>query len=294
MKLLVPVDFSDITNPLLRTVKGFVDKIPLEIFLLHVIPPIVYLPYPETMGISVIDIEMLEKIEGEKKEEAIEKLKGLQEFLKPHKTKIFVEIGDPADTILEYEDRLKPDFVFLGGHKKGLVEKILIGSTTEKVVKYGKRNDFVVKGREVNFNKKVVIAYDFSQTCQKALEFAIDFLKNFKVKVDILHVDEPIGVPLIEKLKVKVHERFAEEKKKILSDLKKKFEEKEIETNIVYLEGKNPVEVITDYVNNNEDVELLIIGSKGLSGLKRLILGNTATKLISKIKKPILIYKVVE
>ena len=108
MKLLVPVDFSDITNPLLRTVNRFVSKIPSDIFLLHVIPPVVYLPYPETMGVSVIDIEMLEKIEEEKKEEALEKLKGLQEFLKPHKTKIFVEIGDPADTILEYEDRLKP------------------------------------------------------------------------------------------------------------------------------------------------------------------------------------------
>ncbi|HIP43367.1 MAG TPA: universal stress protein [Aquifex aeolicus] len=293
MRFLVPIDFSDITNPLLRTVKRLADRIPSEIFLLHVIPPVVYLPYPETMGISVIDIEMLKKIEKEKKEEAIEKLRGIQEFLKPHRTETFVEIGDPADTILEYEDRLKPDFVFLGGHKKGLIEKILIGSTTEKVVKYGKKSDFVVKGGEVDFNKKVVIAYDFSQTCQKALEFSIDFLKNFKVKVDILHVDEPIEVPLIEKLKVKVHEKFSEEKRRILTDLKKKFEEKEIETNIVYLEGKNPVEAITDYINNNEDVELLIIGSKGLSGLKRLILGNTATRLISKINKPILIYKVV-
>ena len=294
MKFLVPVDFSEITNPLLATVKKISQKHSAFVNLLHVIPPLVYLPYPETFGVSVIDIETLEKIEREKKDEAKEKLKALQRYLSPVESEAFVEIGDPADVILEYEDKINPDLIFLGNHKKGIIEKILVGSTTEKVVKHGKVSDFVVKGMEVELKGKVVIAYDFSETAEKAINFAINFLKPFNVKVDILHVNEPLEVPLIEKLKSKISKKFKEEKVKLLEEIKNKFKSKGIDAEIIFKEEEDVVKEIVNYVNGNEDVELLIIGSKGLKGFRKLILGSTATKLLSKIEKPILIYKVVE
>ena len=294
MKFLVPVDFSEITNPLLRTVKRVGERIECEVHLLHVIPPVVYIPYPETMGVSVIDIELLEKLEDEKKGEAKEKLKALEDFLKPINVRSHVEVGDPADVILDYEEKLNPDIVFLGGHRKGLIEKLLIGSTTEKVVKHGKKSDFVIKGFEVEFKKKVVIAYDFSKTAQKTAEFSLNFLKNFKVNVEIIHVHESIDIPLVEKLKHRLESEFFEEKKRILNELKEKLEREGIRTEVKFLEGENTVDAISSYVNENPEVELLIIGAKGLSGLKKLILGRTATKLLGKVNKPILIYKVQE
>ncbi len=292
MKFLVPVDFSDITNPLLRTVKLIAQKHNAEIHLLHVISPVVYLPYPETLGVSVIDIEIIEEIEKEKKKEAEEKLKGLKDFLSPIKAESYIEIGEAADIILEYEEKLNPDIVFLGSHRKGLIEKILIGSTTEKVVKHGKKSDFVVKGNELTFSKSVVIAYDFSETAQRATEFALEFLKPFEVKVKLLHINEPLEVPLIKRLKEKVHEKFAKEKIKILEEIAQKFKNLGKETEIIFREGESPVEEIVNVVNSSEDVELLIVGSRGLSGLRRIILGSTASKLLSKINKPIFVYKV--
>ena len=292
MKLLVPVDFSDITNPLLRTVKLVAQKHEAEVHLLHVISPVVYLPYPETLGVSVIDVEIIEEIEKEKKKEAEEKLKGLIDFLSPIKADSYIEIGEAADIILEYEEKLNPDIVFLGSHKKGLIEKILIGSTTEKVVKHGKKSDFVIKGKEVSFSKSVVIAYDFSETAQRAVEFALEFLKPFNVKVKLLHINEPLELPLIKRLKEKVHEKFAQEKIKILEEIAQKFKNLGKEAEIIFREGESPVEEIVNVVNNSEDVELLIVGSRGLSGLRRIILGSTASKLLSKINKPIFVYKV--
>ena len=292
MKLLVPVDFSDITNPLLRTVKLVAQKHEAEVHLLHVISPVVYLPYPETLGVSVIDIELIEKMEQEKRKEAQEKLKALVEFLLPVKAESHIEIGEAADIILEYEERLNPDIVFLGSHKKGLIEKILVGSTAEKVVRHGKKSDFVIKGREVSFTRSVVIAYDFSETAQKAVEFALNFLKPFDVKVKILHVNEPLELPIIEKLKKRIQEKFSQEKMKILEEIAEKFKNLKKEVEIIFREGKKPVEEILNVVNNSEDIELLIVGSRGLSGLKRIILGGTASKLLSKLNKPILVYKV--
>ncbi len=292
MKFLVPVDFSDITNPLLRTVKLIAWKHNAEVYLLHVISPVVYLPYPETLNVSVIDIEILQEIEKEKKSEAEEKLKGLMDFLSPIRTESYIEIGQAADIILEYEEKLNPDIVFLGSHKKGLIEKILIGSTTEKVIKHGRKSDFVIKGGGVSFTKSVVIAYDFSETAQRAVDFAVEFLKPFSVKVKLLHVNEPLELPIIQKLKKKVHEKFSKEKIKILEEITERFKNLGIEAEIIFKEGERPVEEIANVVNNSEDVELLIVGSRGLSGLRRIILGSTTSKLLSKINKPIFVYKV--
>ncbi len=293
MRFLVPVDFSEITNPLLKTVKNTATPHNAKITLLHVIPPVIYLPYPETFGISVVDIETLEKIEKEKEKEATEKLKALAEFLSPLEVEVRVEIGDPADAIVEYGEREKPDLIFLGSHKKGLVEKILIGSTTEKVVKHSRISNYVVKAREVTYTGEVVVAYDFSETAQKTVEFAENFLRPFGVsRVTLLHVNEPLELPLIEKLKQRFHEELLSEKKRILEDIRKRFESQGKRCEVLFLEGKKASEEIVKYVNENQEVELLIVGGRGLSGLKRLILGNTATRLIEKVNKPILVYKV--
>lgn len=292
MKLLVPVDFSEITNPLLRTVKRVAQEHNAEIHLLHAVSPVVYLSYPEAFGVSVIDVEILQEIEKEKKKEAEEKLKGLIDFLSPLEAKVYIEIGEAASLILEYEDKINPDIVFLGSHKKGLIEKILVGSTTEKVVKHGKRSDFVIKGSEVSFSKSVVIAYDFSETAQKAVEFALEFLKPFSVKVKLLHVNEPLELPLVKRLNEEIYEKIKKEKMIILEEIAQRFRDLGKDAEVMFKEGESPVEEIVKLVNNSEDVELLVVGSRGLSGLKRIVLGSTASKLLSKINKPILIYKV--
>jgi len=292
MKFLVPVDFSEVTNPLLRTVKRLGEAHGAEVLLLHAVPPILYLPYPETFGISVIDIETLEELERQKVEEAKEKLKALEEFLRPLRVESRVEVGDPAEVILEYEETEKPHLLFLGSHKKGLVEKLLVGSTTEKVVKHGSAPDFVVKGSEVYFKGTVVVAHDFSETAQKALEFAVELLKPFPVRFTLLHVNEPLEVPLIEKLKRRFHEELTEEKKRVLSELEERLRSLGLEAESVFLEGKKATEAIAEFVNGREEVELLVVGARGLSGIKRLLLGSTATRLLEKVEKPILIYKV--
>ncbi len=293
MELLVPVDFSEITNPLLRTVKTVAERHGATVHLLHVISPIVYLPYPETLSVSVIDVEVIEEVEREKRKESEERLRGLEEFLSPVSTRSYVEIGDAADIILEYEERINPDIVFLGSHKKGLIEKILVGSTTEKVVKHGRKSDFVIKGGEVSFTGSVVIAYDFSETAQRAVEFALEFLKPFEVKVKLLHVNEPLEIPIIDRLKERFHEKFSKEKIKILEEIAERFESLGKKVEVIFREGENPVREIVSVVNNSEDVELLIVGSRGLSGIKRIILGSTSSKLLGKINKSMFIYKVV-
>jgi len=143
-KILTPVDFSDITQAVIDTTKFIGTRFNSEVYLLHVISPLIYLSAPETMVLDVIDTQTIEEIENAKKEEAYNVLTQLKELLKPLKAYEIIDFGNPADVIVEKEEELKVDLVILGGHQKGLLEKILLGSTSEAVVKHSKKPVLVV------------------------------------------------------------------------------------------------------------------------------------------------------
>ncbi len=290
MKVLVPVDFSDITNVVLRVVKKIVEAHGGEVILFHAVSPVIYIPYPESLSVDVIDVKILQEIEESKRREAEEKLKALSEFLKPFRSRRIVDVGDPRDLILEVEERENPDLVVIGSHKKGLVEKILIGSTAEKVVKHSVKPVLVIKGKEPTFTGKVLIAYDFSKTAEKTIDYSLEFLKPFKVKVEVLHIEEPIDLPLVERIGEAIYEKYKEEKRKYMERIKERFQKAGFEISVKVVGGKDPAEEIVRHVHA-EDVELLIMGSRGLSGLKRIILGSTSTEVFRKVEIPILIYK---
>jgi len=289
LRVLVPVDFSDITNVVLRVVKRILEAHGGEAILFHTVSPAVYIAYPESLTVDVIDVKLLQEIERNKKAEAEEKLKGFVDFLKPIQAKVLVEVGDPRDLILEMEEKEDPDLVILGSHRKGLIEKILIGSTAEKVVKHGKKPVLVVKGSEPTLSKEVLIAYDFSKTAQNMVEFALRFLKPFKVRVKLLHVEEPIDLPLVERMIQSIYQKYREEKFKYLEGLKGRFEEEGFDVSVEVVSGKDPAEGIMDSIH--QDVELVMMGSRGLSGIKRVVLGSTSTEVFRKVEVPILIYK---
>lgn len=289
MKFLVPVDFTEITNPLLRTVKLIAQAHQAHIKLLHVVSPVLYFPYPESFGMSTIDLKLLAELQEKRKEEAREKLKALAEFLKPLEVELQVEVGDPAEVVLEKEELC--DLVFMGSHKKGLVERILVGSTTEKVVKYSRRPIFVLKGKELQTIKKVLVAYDFSEHAKKALDFALNLLKPFLPHVLFLHVEETIELPLVEHIKDTISEKYKEEKLKHLRELQEYLKGMGFESSYQILEGKSPVDGIREFLEKNQDIDLVVLGSRGLSGLKRVLLGSTSSALLRSLNVPLLVHR---
>lgn len=292
MKLLVPADFTEITNPLLRLAKAIAVAHQAEVYLLHTVSPVLYLPYPESFGMNVVDLELVAELQKKRQEEAREKLTALAEYLKPIKVEILVEVGDPAEAILEKEELA--DLVLMGSHRKGLVERILVGSTTEKVVKYTKKPVLVLKGKEPEGFKKVLVCYDFSEHAQRALDFALKLLAPFKSHIVLLHVEETIEIPVVENLKDLLSERYREEKLRLLDRLVEDIKAKGFGAEKAVLESTSPVEGIKEYLRKTPDVELVVMGSRGLSGLQRVLLGSTSSNLIRSLDLPMLVHRSVE
>ncbi|WP_448587351.1 universal stress protein [Thermocrinis sp.] len=289
MKFLVPVDFTDITNPLLRITKKLALKHSAQILLLHTIPPVIYLPYPESFGISPIDLSKLAELESKNVETAKRKLSALAEFLSPVSVEILVDVGDPAEVILAKENLA--DLIIVGSHRRGLVEKILIGSTSEKVVSYSHKPVLVLKGKEVESFRRVCVAHDLSKHAQTAFEFFLSLIPAEEgAKLTILNVEETVDIPMVDVITEEITKKIAEEKAKYFNSLLEKAQDMGWIAELVIEKHGNVSAGIVQFLKQGE-YDLLVMGSRGLSGLKRVLLGSTSSDVLRKVEIPVLIHK---
>jgi Universal stress protein UspA and related nucleotide-binding proteins len=199
MKFLVPVDFTDITNPLLKLAKFLALKHNASVILLHAVSPLIYLPYPESFGISPIDLSKLAELEAQSIESAKRRLEALRDFLAELSVEVVVDVGEPSEVILAKEEMA--DLIILGSHSKGLVERILVGSTSERVARYCHKPLLVLKGKAPESFKKVCLTHDLSKHAQSAFEFFLNLVPPEEDgKLTLLHVEETIELPMVDAL----------------------------------------------------------------------------------------------
>ncbi|ADC89695.1 UspA domain protein [Thermocrinis albus DSM 14484] len=288
MKILVPVDFSEVTNPLLRLAKSLANLHSAEVILMHAVAPVMLFPYPESFGLNTVDLEILSQMEQEKIKNAREKLAALVEFMKPVKTDLYITVGDPAEAIIEKEREV--DLVIMASHRKGLVERILLGSTAQKVVRYSTKPVLVFKGEDRETFHKVCVAYDFSQLAREAFFFALDLIAFTPVEFLLLHVEESINLPIMERIVTDIEERIKEEKRKHLQSMVEEAKKRGIKASYEIGEHHHVAVAILEK-SAQWGADLLVMGSRGLTGLKRVIVGSTSEEVIRKAEMPVLIYR---
>jgi len=143
---------------------------------------------------------------------------------------------------------------------------------------------------------KILVCTDGSEQSQKTLEKALIISEGCNVnEVAIIHVyDEkydfsamPWGegyVPTeneMEKFR-KMQEEHKNERKKILQDALKLFKDKNIKARTIFKEG-HPSHTIVETAHE-EGFDMIIIGSRGLSGFKKVFLGSVSGAVVQEAK----------
>jgi len=289
-RVLLPVDFSDVTEAVVQSAKVLGQKFKPKFYLLHVITPLVYVSVPESMVVDVIDASVIEEIEQIKRKNAENFLRNLAKMLEGFEVEIAIDVGNPADVILEKEELYDVDLTILGGHEKSLVERILLGSTSEAVAKHSKRPVLVIKGHALEKLSPVVLGYDFSEAADGMIEFMLRLLKPFGSKVVLVHVDEEIELPLLKKLGLDLKEQIREKKEEKLKELCQRFKDGGMECEAIFVEERSPVEGILK-VAEEKGAEMVAVADRGLSGLKRILMGSVSLGVLRKSPVPTLVYK---
>ncbi|WP_088071727.1 universal stress protein [Gottfriedia luciferensis] len=134
---------------------------------------------------------------------------------------------------------------------------------------------------------KMIVAYDHSELGKKALEKAMNIAKQDKeIELIVIMV---INIPYTVSYYRMMRNAELQAAKEILNEIEKKLNSLPNKSKTCVLEG-NPIEKILDFVKQ-EDGDLIVMGSRGLSGLKEIFLGSVSHNVLHKATCPVLIVR---
>lgn len=129
-RILVPVDLSGFTDPLLRAANNVAEGYRAALDLLHVVEP---LPFPAPLVGAVTIHDLI----PDPSDQALEQLKGLIDSLGDTSVPItpHVKDGRAAATIVDTAEAVGSDLIVIASHGLSGLEGVLLGSVTARVVR---------------------------------------------------------------------------------------------------------------------------------------------------------------
>ncbi len=142
--------------------------------------------------------------------------------------------------------------------------------------------------------KKILFATDFSEGSSHAMHYAVDLARQYGARLYFVHVIYDVAkttgwyVP-----HVSIDEMYKDMEKSAKAQLEKNFIDemrgfKDIEH--VVLKG-TPYEEIAKFVEEN-NIDLIVIGTHGRKGIDRMIFGSTAEQVIRYAPCPVLCVRI--
>jgi nucleotide-binding universal stress UspA family protein len=155
---------------------------------------------------------------------------------------------------------------------------------------------------EIGMFSKILVAIDGSKQSMDAAYYAINVTNKFNAALYTIHVaNDPLYLEMysfgIYDIETPVHRRSYVEHtrqkvKEWFDEIKVKASEKNIQlSKAAPIVTAAPVETaIVDFAKEN-GIDLIVLGSKGYSGIKKLLLGSVASAVLTQAHCPVLIVR---
>ena len=132
---------------------------------------------------------------------------------------------------------------------------------------------------------KIIVPIDFSEYSLKALEFAIFFAEKRQGKIILVHIIE-IVYDFASQAAIAM-ESMQDEAAESLKKLIQKYQVAGVEMEYKIKEGT--ASIMTSRIAEEENASMIIMGSKGESGIAKVFFGSTAVSVIREANCPVLV-----
>jgi nucleotide-binding universal stress UspA family protein len=276
-KLLVAVDGSEIS---LHAFKEALRISKEDVMVLSAAPP--YSGDLRVMGASDLGELLRQPCDV-----ALGKARELAEAERAHIRPVCV-MGEPYEAIVETAEDEGRDLIVMGVRGASLAQRLLVGSTTARVIGYSSQDVLVVPEKAAVGWDRILVATDGSEYSRKAVEKALALLQESRgllTVVSVLEISPHIYAvaPQVAEEKIKLPEKYVEEVKELAAA-------RGILAEGVIKESECANEVITD-VARKQGIGLIVLGSHGRTGLKRLLMGSVTESVIAHAPCPVLVVK---
>jgi len=195
--------------------------------------------------------------------------------------------GESSTRIINFAQKEKADLIVMGTRGHGLLDKMLIGSTTIGVLKESKIPVLAFKRREKKRPgiKNILVPIDVYEKKGSALEYATDLATVINARVFVVYSIRMVGhiyaVPSV------LNELIRDSSKELIQRVEEvkvkrglhseKVDNLRIKTKILH--SINPAVAITDYALA-KNIDLIVLNTYSRSGIKKLVLGSTTENII--------------
>ena len=272
-RILVPVDFSEYSVEALKVAAQIARKNNFEIILLHLLE----LPHQASddfgNGNSIPEIIYF-------KNKAIEKLEELMDssFLKGIEVLESIEFKKVDEGIVDASLKNNVDLIIMGSHGTSGFNELLVGSNTEKIVRYSKIPVLIIKKGVKEFNvNNFVFASDFSKETRKPFRKMLEFAKLFNSKLFLVTVCTPASF------------KTTPATEKTMENYLAHFDIDNYSTHIY-----NDTNIENGIINFANSVKADLIGlcTHGRTGLAHFYNGSISEDLVNHAVKPIMTFKI--
>jgi nucleotide-binding universal stress UspA family protein len=203
-----------------------------------------------------------------------------------------VRVGTPFRTIIEAARDAKADMIVMGAPRRRLLQDVIVGTTTERVLRTGGHPVLVVNVPDAAPYTSVLAALDASDASARALRVAKSLGLLDAAQVSVVHAFEPIYKGMMswagvtENAIASYSEGWATQAGEELQRFLASQGFPDAGRRLVLEEGP-PLPSIRKVVERTRP-QLLVIGTRGLSGIRKLLLGSVAERVLTEIDCDIL------
>jgi nucleotide-binding universal stress UspA family protein len=186
------------------------------------------------------------------------------------------------------------DEIMIGSHGRERVSRILLGSIAERVLRRATVPVTIVRPHQRTGTKHHLVPIDGSEQSTKALEYAFSVFPD--VETTVLHAIDPMETHYGEGQLVHSeaeYEQIQQQAKQLLvdaEDFAQEFDGNVTTTTTVEWGPNQPADAILNYIDDN-DVDHVIMGSHGRSGVSRVLLGSVAETVARRSPAPVTVVR---
>ena len=286
--ILIPVDFSAGSRSALEQAARLAGLNGASLHVLHVVDTSAVASLAESRQLS---FESQSAITAEGAREAL--ARWLAQAGVPADCQSTIVVGVPLHEILEQVKTLKPDLVVAGITGSG-ESKAGAGSLAHRLARKVPSKVLLVRANHPNAFQKIVACIDFSETSREVAAQAHRIAVQDGSKVDFLHVWQEPWLSTPYAYLEAVAAEFIEERQQHLRTTLKQFVTETasgIESNDVLVNEPNYANGIAAHAEKSK-ADLIVIGAKGKTNLRYVLLGSTAERLLTRFTCSVLVVKV--
>lgn len=269
-KILVPIDVNtDSTEQINVTIK-LANAYKSEIILMSVVG----------------DTELSDNIKDIVVKSVTESLNEIKEVLISNKVKVReseVIFGKIVATIVQKANSEKVNLVLIGAKEKKKRAKFKLGVIAEQILRESDVPVWLVNGEKKTLLSNILCPVDFSEPSKRALTNAVLLAKKFNASLKIITVYEPIEY-VTKRINIDLDEENAARLKRAKNEMKafiKEFNLKDVNHKIEIKSGKVSEKILN--VIKKQNIDLLIMGTNGRTGLSRFFMGSVTEKVIREM-----------